>query len=369
MVTTVPQGRAEKLATAALMDQLVLSLSCHCQILYSTHFKSAQMRHLTKQLSYLWAFVYLTTIAVSCQNAPSQPDTDKYLRTQPVKRLAIIICNQDYDHGDTVSTAYSDCVEVAKKLQQAGFSLIRFVPGAATNGELVSWIKDLANAAGPSNEPVIIFFYYAGHGYQPDDWPSLIPTSTVPDPDQKYMGSLSLATIMTILGNHTNGLAIFILDSCRDIGTVPKQQANHLAAIPAGDIAVVNLSTDYGSPALDHIISDPNHSEFAYFLIAHLLGQESLSEVFEEVKRKVKEQTKSQQVPVALEGGASINHFFLSPPPSELLVEKQEWESTLNDGNDACVREFTDKYPGSEYLISAVQWLGDHEGSNGTCPK
>jgi hypothetical protein len=253
---------------------------------------------------------------------------------------------------------------------------------------MVKYIKDLANAAGPPDEPAIILFYFAGHGFQSGPWPFLIPTNA--DPQNLYEDSLSLSKAVELLGNHDFGLAIFIVDACRTIETpalrklagdqasapsVSLSQASTISfsGLSAKKVAVLHLSTEYGELALNQANTGDGLSPYAHELTSLLPSSRTLVEVFGYVHTNVLLDTADHQEPV-LVMGANISHFYINPPVASQSAEGKVWESALQTQRTKCIKAFAMDYPGSDYVKAAVSWLGDRgivgaDEGNQACPQ
>ncbi len=320
--------------------------------------------------SAVWIFVMtllLPTIC-RCQQSANSQLKPSYLQSTTVRRLALVISNQVYDHADEVKSADADTKDIIELLQAAGFTMIRSVSGASTKGEMLSWAQDLANAGGSPNDPVIFFFYFAGHGFQSGAWPFLIPTSV--DPYNLYNQSLSLNELIDLLSNHRAGLAIFVVDACRNIISATSDKTINYAdakskikisGIPAASVAVIDLSTEYDTAANNTSAVSNLHSPYAYEFLQQARLNQSLSSVFQKVESRVKFDTHESQVPV-FTSETNIQHFFLLTGENEDSLEAKGWLDTLETNRKRCVELYTKDFPASPYMASALAWLDDHRG-------
>jgi uncharacterized caspase-like protein len=313
-----------------------------------------------------------------CQQLSNSSANSAYLQSKTVSRLALVISNQRYDHADEVASADTDTTEIITLLQSAGFTTIRSVPGASTKGEILSWTQDLANVAGSPNEPVIFFFYFAGHGFQSGAWPFLVPTSV--DPNNVYDESLALNDVIDLLSNHRAGLAIFVVDACRNIisATSDKkiQYADakskiRLSGLPAASVAVLDLSAEYDTSANNTSLASGAHSPYAYEFLQQARISQSLSSVFQKIESRVFFDTHEGQKPV-FAGETNIQHFFLVSGEDEDNLEAKAWQDTLKTERKRCVALYSADFPASPYVVSALSWLDNHRGevdtTNTSCP-
>jgi Caspase domain len=350
---------------------------CRFQTRYSISWGLTKMRI---GANIFWIFVitvFLPTTGI-CQQSTNFLANSSYVQTTPVRRLALVISNQVYDHADEVTSADADTKDINSLLQSAGFTMIRNVSGASTKGEILSWAHDLANAGGSPKDPVIFFFYFAGHGFQSGAWPFLVPTSV--DPNNIYDQSLSLNDLIDLLSGHRAGLAIFVVDACRNIisatsdKTIEYADAKSkikLSGLPAASVAVIDLSTEYDTLANNTSLISGGHSPYAFELVQQARISQSLSSVFQKIESRVKFDTHEGQMPVYA-GETNIQHFFLVPGADEDKLEAKAWQDTLATNRKRCVALYSADFPASPYAVSALSWLDSHgsedDTTNALCP-
>src|SRR5258708_6837828 len=158
--------------------------------------------------------ISLIAVAFADVSVAQDGSTLNFLNPTPVPRFALVVGAEYYQQLDRVSNAHNDASEIASALAEAGgFSYIGYLPDPVSDQEILDHVDYMAGLAGASEQPAIVVFYFAGHGFQNGPFPYIVPIgASKQDPCEK---SLSVAEIMRRLAVHHAGIAIFLLDSCR----------------------------------------------------------------------------------------------------------------------------------------------------------
>ena len=144
-------------------------------------------------------------------------------------RVALVIGNSNYQAIGELPNPLRDAVEVAKRLKNAGFSLLRPVrPNQDVQADLtLEEMRQADHALGQAAQKAeMVLLYYAGHGLQLDGLPYLVPVN-LPMPDIQSLGTqegrdalasqlASLDELIKGLDEHTQ-VAVTIFDACREI--------------------------------------------------------------------------------------------------------------------------------------------------------
>jgi hypothetical protein len=316
-----------------------------------------------------------------CQQPANTQATSPYLQSKPVKRLALVIGNPDYenlDKLDQVPTAGADMIEVVNLLKSAGFTTVRSLKDVSSKGEILSFARELANQAGSSDEPVIFFIYFAGHGFQSGAWPFLVPASV--DPNNLYDQSLGLNELIDLFSSHQAGLAVFVIDACRNIVSATSHKTISaydaamskikLSAMPAAEVTVIDLSTEYDTAANNVSPMSKDNSPYEWEFMQQARITQSLGSVFQKMESRMSQDLLGTQVPVLIDQ-VNIQHFFLLPDTDEDTLEAKEWQDTLGTNRKRCVGLYAKDFPASPYLMSAQAWLHDNQVGGDTyelCP-
>jgi uncharacterized caspase-like protein len=309
-------------------------------------------------------------------HASGEPVTplDPYLVATEVPRYALVLGAERYGgEFETVTNAGNDARRIAEALGAVGFSFVRHLRDP-TEANINDAINEIAMKVG--DDPAIVFFYFAGHGFQSAGHNYIVPTSVRrADP---IASSIDLSRILgTVVGDRP-GLTIVLLDACRTsvssrstAGGARLGQSG-FAAVGDTNKAVIGFAASFGSPALSTVGNASENSPYATALLKFIKSPEmSLDEMLEEVQTEVHELTlPDSQSPMVLKGAASTAFSFL-PAPKQRDRERAKWEQTVKTGKEACVRRYIAKHPDSPYLKSALLWLSRPPApvaENSPCP-
>ena len=168
-------------------------------------------------------------------NHPKKPDPapKENLSSRPPAphglRVALVIGNSNYKAIGELPNPLRDAVEVAKRLKNAGFTLLRPVrPNQDVQADLT--LEEMRQADNTLRQAAqkaeMVLLYYAGHGLQLDGLPYLVPIN-LPMPDKQGLdtqaGRDALASQLASLDELIKGLdehtqvAVTIFDACREI--------------------------------------------------------------------------------------------------------------------------------------------------------
>jgi uncharacterized caspase-like protein len=305
--------------------------------------------------------VAFVAIAIFIASAYAQTDSQaRYLASKTIPRVALVLGAENYDYYDRVPNALNDALETAKTLKSIGFT-VRFISNPKDDNVIIDYVNELAAEAGEIRSPVIVVLYFAGHGFQNGPFPSIVPTGA--RKNHLLDDSVPVSTLIDMLATHLAGLSLFFLDACRTglpheaSQTEPHVERTHFSALDLHNVAVLDLATELGEPAGS---SMPNnyHSVYTYSLTQNLTKRRSLSETLEDIRSYVKEYSQPKQSSVIV-SDANIYRFYLTPGQGRIDAEQSLWRDTLKTNRVECVDRYMQKYPGSEYLTSALSWK-DH---------
>ena len=221
--------------------------------------------------------------------------------TGPRQKYAIVIGNQSYAHAPKLPNAWNDAVDVADLLATQGYdvTLLKDASKRDFEGLMQRILFDV-------DRNTEVLFYYAGHGVQIGSENYLIPTDAALDEvDDLPFETVSVGSLVSIVGARAR-LQIVILDSCRNnpfagiklqdsLGGDVREVETGFASLAAPVNSYVVFSTSPGEVALD---GAGQNSPFASaFLQAASAGSIPVTDVFEDVRRKVFVETKGVQVP------------------------------------------------------------------------
>ena len=164
---------------------------------------------------------------------PQNPKEGSYPPSRPPAphglRVALVIGNSNYKTIGELPNPLRDAVEVAKRLKNAGFTLLRPVrPNQDVQADLT--LEEMRQADNTLRQAAqkaeMVLLYYAGHGLQLDGLPYLVPIN-LPMPDKPGLNTqagrdalasqlASLDELIKGLDEHTQ-VAVTIFDACREI--------------------------------------------------------------------------------------------------------------------------------------------------------
>jgi TPR repeat protein len=219
----------------------------------------------------------------------------------PRQKYAIVIGNQAYAHAPQLPNAWNDALDVADLLADQGYDVTLMKDASKRDFEAL--MQRILFDVDRNTE---VLFYYAGHGVQIGSENYLIPTDAQLDQiDDLPFETVSVGSLVSIVGARAR-LQIIILDSCRNnpfagvklhdsLGPDVREVETGFASLAAPVNSYVVFSTSPGEVALDGV---GDNSPFASaFLQAASLGAVPVTDVFEEVRRKVFVETQGVQVP------------------------------------------------------------------------
>lgn len=219
----------------------------------------------------------------------------------PRQKYAVVIGNQSYAHAPRLPNAWNDAVDVADMLAGQGYDVTLLKD--ATKRDFEALMQRILFDADRRTE---VLLYYAGHGVQVGSENYLIPTDAQLDQaDDLPFESVSVGSLVSILGARAR-LQIVILDSCRNnpfagvklqdsLGPDMREVETGFASLAAPVNSYLVFSTSPGEVALD---GAGENSPFASaFLQSAALGAVPVTDVFDEVRRKVFVETEGAQVP------------------------------------------------------------------------
>ena len=220
---------------------------------------------------------------------------------EPRQKYAVVIGNQSYAHAPRLPNAWNDALDVADMLAGQGYDVTLLKD--ATKRDFEALMQRILFDADRQTE---VLLYYAGHGVQIGSENYLIPTDAQLDQvDDLPFETVSVGSLVSILGARAR-LQIVILDSCRNnpfagvklqdsLGPDVREVETGFASLAAPVNSYLVFSTSPGEVALD---GAGENSPFASaFLQSAALGAVPVTDVFDEVRRKVFVETQGAQVP------------------------------------------------------------------------
>ncbi len=244
------------------------------------------------------------------------------------ERIALIIGNEDYQFTTSLSNPINDAQSISQLLQRLGFKVLEY--------ENLSQ-RDLKIAIDDYGEKLkqykIGLFYYSGHGIQVEGNNYIIPVDanlkSEKDAELDCINLGRLLSRMETAGTNTN---IVILDACRNNPFSKSWErsirTNGLAFIEAPSGSIIAYSTSPGSVASDGAGKNGLYTE----ALLQYIGDPDLNliQVFQQVRKSVKEKSEGSQVPwesTSLEGDFYFNQVGERILLSESNISKVQSET------------------------------------------
>jgi TPR repeat protein len=215
--------------------------------------------------------------------------------TEP-RRIAIVVGNGSYSLG-SLANPPRDADLVASAFRQLGFD-VHQARDLTTAGfqAFFSTVEDSARDAD------LLFVYYAGHAFQYEGDNRLLMTDATADSlDSIIAHSLSLSDLVARLSALAPRALVLSLDSCRDnpFAEGKKNVESGLSYLETGEgQLMIAYATSAGKVAYDGYGSNSPYSvALSNALLQATESGRTLSDVFREVRRDVREATNGLQIP------------------------------------------------------------------------
>lgn len=217
------------------------------------------------------------------------------------RRVALVIGNGAYLHGDALTNPVNDAKDMALSLERLGFEIHRGFDLAKV--EMEKLIRSYAKATEGADLALV---FYAGHGIQVGGENYLLPVDAAPQ-DAKDLDFFGVRTDLLMRQiNRNTRYRVVMLDACRDnpfpntlqTGNQPLDVGRGLAemSVPeGGNGSLIVFATDPGNIALD---GTGDNSPFTSALLRHIeTPNVNILTMLTHVNRDVAAQTNGKQRP------------------------------------------------------------------------
>lgn len=264
----------------------------------------------------------------------SQPEKKSESGQKPAiqeKRVALIIGNGAYVGATPLRNPPNDARSISAALREIGFDVIERVD--LKSREMKRAVIEFGNKL-RSND--VGLFYYAGHGVQSNGKNYLIPVDAEIEKEADIaVDGVELDTVMAQIEDAKNRLNIVILDACRNNFSTRswRDQGRGLLQVANAPSGIfIAYATAPGSTASDNK-SGQNGLYTQELLKAMRQPGMRIEEVFKQVRLRVRELSKGQQIP--WESSSLEGEFYFIPTSSTV--------ASSDTSNPASGR--TDNYP------------------------
>ncbi len=248
---------------------------------------------------------------------------DDVRRTTSPTHIALVIGNQEYVAGGSLSTPRSDTSLVAAELEDAGYDVRRCTD--LTHDEMEDELRGVIRA---SNSADVVLVYYAGHGMQisggSGDPNYLLPVDfTAETAAEARQTSVSVARLVSDLEDSGARNKVLVIDACRNPTTLRSWTSSirssvgeslSLSSITSSGVAVVN-STRSGAYAYDVDPTSRSNSPFAVGFASALSTGGTAINIFDAVtdyvERVTGNESNGMQTPEILSLGVRLSQFSL----------------------------------------------------------
>lgn len=227
----------------------------------------------------------------------------------PLPQLALVIGNSQYEYS-RLTNPVNDATDMANLLKQIGFEVtLETDLNHVAMGEAISRFTTRI-----SNSPGIGLFYFAGHGVQVDGHNYLVPIDNNKIGNKKDLldHAVNVDDVLAGMEKARSHFNLIILDACRDdpfIG-VTRSFSNWFRGLPGysrglarmdtSDGTLIAFATDKGKVADDRSVNRRNGLFTSHLLTALKTAsekQQRIDDMFMEVSRAVKKESRGKQVP------------------------------------------------------------------------
>lgn len=212
---------------------------------------------------------------------------------QTENRIALVIGNAEYLHGNSLKNPVNDAELMARTLQSLNFKVIKKIN--ATRKEMSKAIVEFSQQIKDYNAAL---FYYAGHGIQVDGVNYVIPVDAkIEEPLAVKFEALDVENIVSQFEYYSDRANIVILDACRDNPFLAwvRGAMNSFAPMKAPRGTFVAFSTGSGSVALDNVKAE--NGLYTGVLSKEMLKSQRIEDVFINTRNKVYDLSRGKQQP------------------------------------------------------------------------
>ena len=224
------------------------------------------------------------------------------------RRLALIIGNGEYQFGGTLLNPVNDAISMKVALETLGFEVIKH-----ENLNMIDMHRAIDDFGVKLRNYGVGLFFYAGHGIQVNGENYLIPVDANLNTENDVLyNCVNTGRLLAKMEDARNNTNIIILDACRDNpferSWSRSSRGKGLAFMNAPAGSLIAYATSPGSTASDG--GGINGLYTAAILKFIDLPNQSILQMFQEVRRYVRDQSKGQQTPwetTSLEGDFFLN--------------------------------------------------------------
>lgn len=277
-----------------------------------------------------------------------------------IKRVALVIGNDDYQNVRALKNAVNDSVLMAAEFKKLGFKVLPY-----KNLELKRMKGAIRELADEVKDGGLGVFYFAGHGIQIGSSNYLIPVDIASLNDLKDASALideaiELSSVMSKLSEAKAKFSLLIIDACRNnpfssnegrsIGSMRGLTAPNT---PEGMIVI--YAAGVNQEALDNVGGGNNGLFTSEFVKELNKGQDvatMVQNVRTQVKNKAWESKRHQQTPAIY---IQADKVYLTPDMGS--KENEFWNTIKESSNAADFEAYLNQYPNGNFVSLAKNRL------------
>jgi hypothetical protein len=247
--------------------------------------------------------------------------------TEETTKLALVVWVQGYTHLSVVENAENDGNRIEQELSKLGFRLLRTVRNASAPSDVMDRVNEVKAQIAASAGPVMVVFYFAGHGFQIEGENYLVTRlASNASTAELLAGSVPVKEITRKLTpSRRAGTLLMMLDACR---TVRFADGAHKDFPIRDDLepgfregtfiasALINTSAASDQAARSQSSFGGNNSPYTRAVAPLLSSNLSLTEVLEKTQKKVLLDTEVQR-PTWIPATWSSTFFFTPSKEAE----------------------------------------------------
>jgi hypothetical protein len=228
------------------------------------------------------------------------------------KRVALVIGNNAYDELGRLNNPVNDAKLMSRALRQLGFDVIEHTD--ADEKAMKRAIQDLGRRIEQAGRDTVSVFYYAGHGLQVNGINYLVPVKArIQRLSDVEIEAVDAGLVLRQMEDSGSRVNMMILDACRN-NPLPRglrSMTRGLATMNAPQGSLIAYSTSPESVSVD---GEGENSPYTLALAKAMTAPGlAAEEVFRQVRVRVLEATRGQQVP--WESSSLTAAFYFLPLP------------------------------------------------------
>lgn len=296
-------------------------------------------------------------------------------------RLALVVWAENYKHLSRVENAGSDGRRISQEFDKLTFDFLRELSDVTDAGAIFDGLNEVKTQIAASSRPVVVAFFFAGHGFQLDGNNYIVPRLAPNNSTEALVeASVSLNEISRRLNpGRRAGITLLMLDACRTIRFLEDGTPKDVGLLDGiepgfseGNLlapAIVSMAAAPGRAARSVSRLHGKNSPYTT-AVAPRLGKAglSLTKLLEATERQVWQDTNEGQLP-SMFNLAAGSTFFFKPTDSDLRADELAWKTVLSQPENVrgCALDYLLTYPTGQFAAQAEYLLSLAASPSGYC--